>query len=516
MSPAPERKAFVPGFNHDVFVSYAQVDDIPDIDSQPGWVTNLVQKLSSRLAQQLGGNEKFSLWMDRKHGAGLGGNEPISEKIADTLENTAILLVILSPAYLEREWCKTELAAFSQAMGKTKFGNGRIFIVERESVDQSSRPSHLQNLRGYRFWIDKHGEGHRTLGIPVPSAEEREYWDELTGLSAALAKELRQIKTAGINPADSKAIAPGPVDTVSAMTVTPSAPIVQRETQAPSTNTDRPRVFLAEATDDLYYVRKQVVDYLDQAGIDVLPSSNQQYPFDEAEFRAAVAQDLEATDTICVQLLSAVPGRYQHFVAIQSEMAAASGKPVLQWRSQDLDLSQVEDVKLRKLLDGEIVQAVGIEEFKKMIVERAQSIARAPALPNAALFVRVSADREDVELLRSVEEVLNRNQIYYDAGEMDDLNEELKYVFENCDGLLIPHGKADVREVEKRLRACRTQMFRHKRKPLLAVFQAPRDSPSPGISMPGMQVVKGELPVDEADLLQFIDDLRANAARQGG
>ena len=194
MSTASDSQAFVPGFHYDVFVSYAQVDDIPDIDSQPGWVTNLVHKLSSRLAQQLGGRDRFSLWMDRKQEDGLGGNEPISEKISATLEGTAILLVILSPAYLEREWCQMELAAFSEAMEKSRLGRGRIFIVERENVEQAERPSHLQNLRGYRFWIDNQGEGHRTLGIPVPTADEREYWDELTGLSAELARELREIQ----------------------------------------------------------------------------------------------------------------------------------------------------------------------------------------------------------------------------------------------------------------------------------------------------------------------------------
>ena len=73
MAGEADQKAFVAGFTYDVFVSYAQIDDIPDIDFQPGWVTNLVQKLSSRFAQQLGGREVFKIWMDRKQDDGLGG-----------------------------------------------------------------------------------------------------------------------------------------------------------------------------------------------------------------------------------------------------------------------------------------------------------------------------------------------------------------------------------------------------------------------------------------------------------
>ena len=487
--PSPsEPTAFVPGFKYDVFVSYAQVDDIPDIDSQPGWVTNLVQKLSSRLAQQLGGAETFKLWMDRKQEDGLGGNEPINEKIQDTMEGTAIMVVIMSPAYLRRKWCQLELAAFSEAVEKVQRSKGRIFIVERENVDQTERPPELQNLRGYRFWIDQNGEGHRTLGVPVPTADERPYWDALTRLSSELATELEEIKGAIAKPSP----AAGPV-------------------AVPSD--DRPAVFLAEATDDLYYIRKQVVDYLNQAGLRVVPSATESYPLEEDKFRAAVERDLAASSSVFVQLLSGVPGRYQRYVALQNELAAKSGKTILQWRSRDLDLAQVEDQQLRDLLNGETVLAVGIEEFKKTIVERVKSAAKAPAVPPAAVFIRVSADAEDAALLEAIESVLNRNQVYYDAGAMDSLEEEVKYIFENCDGLIIPYGKRDVKDVEKRLRGCLTQMFRQKRKPLLAVYQAPKEKPTPGISMPGLRIVKAGEQVNEQELLQFISDLRKNAAQ---
>ena len=96
----------------------------------------------------------------------------------------------------------------------------------------------MNHRRGYRFWIDSHGEGHRTLGIPIPTAEERQYWDELTGLSAELAKELRKVQDAAKESLPTS----GAVAT-------------------PASSGERPTVFLAEATDDLYYVRKQVVDY---------------------------------------------------------------------------------------------------------------------------------------------------------------------------------------------------------------------------------------------------------------
>ena len=44
---------------------------------------------------------------------------------------------------------------------------------------------------------------------------------------------------------------------------------------------------------------------------------------------------------------------------------------------------------------------------------------------------------QDAELLDGIENVLNRNQVFYDAGEIEDLEKELKYVFDNCNWLII-------------------------------------------------------------------------------
>ena len=46
--------AFVPGFRHDVFVSYARADDIVDATSGRGWVSQFVDSLTCALKQRLG------------------------------------------------------------------------------------------------------------------------------------------------------------------------------------------------------------------------------------------------------------------------------------------------------------------------------------------------------------------------------------------------------------------------------------------------------------------------------
>jgi hypothetical protein len=60
--------AFIPGYDHDIFVSYAHVDnhfllENPRGREQPiGWVATLVKLLSKLLAQKFGRADAFSLW----------------------------------------------------------------------------------------------------------------------------------------------------------------------------------------------------------------------------------------------------------------------------------------------------------------------------------------------------------------------------------------------------------------------------------------------------------------------
>lgn len=65
--------AFLPQFQHDVFISYARVDDQPLIPGDGGscWVLSLVSSLEMLLNQKAKGT---SLWMDLGQ---IAGNEPI-------------------------------------------------------------------------------------------------------------------------------------------------------------------------------------------------------------------------------------------------------------------------------------------------------------------------------------------------------------------------------------------------------------------------------------------------------
>jgi len=85
------RMAFVPGYEQDVFISYAHVDDVPffggaDPDQAAGWVTRLVRHLENFLAQQVGCAEGFRVWKDNYN---LRGNDALTPEIAAELQRAA-------------------------------------------------------------------------------------------------------------------------------------------------------------------------------------------------------------------------------------------------------------------------------------------------------------------------------------------------------------------------------------------------------------------------------------------
>ena len=157
--------AYVAGYEHDVFISYAHIDDEP-LGAEKGWVTTLAGYLKNVLDKGLGCRDTV-IWMDH----GLTGNEPFAQRIEDALRRSATLLVIASPSYLKSEWCARERNAFLKAVRERSAAGSRIFRVDFDQLDRNEFPPEFQELLGYPFWaLDKNGNP-RTLGLPMVDAQ---------------------------------------------------------------------------------------------------------------------------------------------------------------------------------------------------------------------------------------------------------------------------------------------------------------------------------------------------------
>src|SRR5215471_17660292 len=136
----PPMPNVVPSYKHDIFISYAHVDNVPFMGIEYGWVSNLFRVLSAALMAKVGSVNITSAWQDVQS----AGNAFVQAEVLHNVAQSAILLVILSPGYLASEWCQKELECFVNAMGsQADRRTPRIFIVEKNRLDSSALPASL-------------------------------------------------------------------------------------------------------------------------------------------------------------------------------------------------------------------------------------------------------------------------------------------------------------------------------------------------------------------------------------
>jgi hypothetical protein len=467
--------AYVAGYEHDIFISYAHVDNEPLVGAAEGWVTTLVRTLETVLRQKLGDREhKLSVWMDHE----LAGHRPFGDDIQNALERTATLLVIMSPGYLSSDWCSKERETFRSLVGSRARGGSRVFVVHRDRLELTLLPAEFEGLLGYRFWIeDGPARTPRTLGVPVPTPAELEYYSRVNQLALEVADELRRLVVAD----------PAPTTAVAA-----SVPASVSSTVAAA----GPTLFLAEVTDDLEPKREEVRRYLVQLGFDVLPA--REYPRTDAQaFEQAVSADLERS-RVFVQLLSDVVGRKpalapKGFPARQHELARAAKIPLLQWRARELAVDAVADADQRALLLGDTVRACGIEEFKQAVSAEARREPVQPAPPRGEILLFLDCEDADRELAERIGGHLLANGIGFAEalrdGSPEEIRKDLEHSLEECDGLMLIYGSASPSWIRSRLRQCRKIVSQRADPPVaLAVIEGPpAEKPDVGMSIPGWQ-----------------------------
>jgi hypothetical protein len=111
--------AYVPGFESDLFLSYAREDG--------AWVNELQKQLTERLLLRLGSSD---IWQDEKK-LRTGQNWPA--ELGRAIRASAAFIAVLSRNYQGSKWCETELDTFLQEAEKKDAletgGYGRVLKV---------------------------------------------------------------------------------------------------------------------------------------------------------------------------------------------------------------------------------------------------------------------------------------------------------------------------------------------------------------------------------------------------
>ncbi|MCI0387864.1 MAG: toll/interleukin-1 receptor domain-containing protein [Acidobacteria bacterium] len=473
-------------YQYDGFVSYAHVDNAPFEDSKEGWVTTLVSKLKVELARKLGRSD-VSLWMDYQ----LAGNTPLTPTIMEAIRNSSTLIVVVSEAYLASEWCRREREAFLRLVRERVNAGSSVFLVECDKIERKNLPAEFGDIIGYRFWTQvREGEPAQTLGWPTLKMDDNQsvrlYFDRLNKLSYELAAEIKRQRQTVYSNLDASNTQAGPM------------------------------IFLAEVTDDLDALREDVRSYLLQAGFQVAPKT--WYPRDDPKtYQQAVDRDL-AQCKLFVQLLSHVvgkkpPGSTIGYARLQYERARHAVKPILQWRSRELNFNGVVDEDHQQLLESDTVRACGLVEFKSAIVAEARRASLAPQPPGNN-YVFVNTNSEDRRLADELSVILSSHGIWselpIEQGDPSEIRRDLEESLSECDGIIIVYGRAPVTWVRAQLRQGR-KIFGHRERPLhcLALCEVP---PVPkdeiGSRAPNMITIDCGSGLNEKALLEFIERLK--------
>ncbi len=462
---------YVPNYKHDIFVSYAHVDNEPLAGAENGWVTTLINSLKILLTKKIGRPDSFSLWMDNE----LHGNVVITPEILEHLEGSAIFLLILSPGYLASKWCRLELSTFLAKVGQN---SGRFFLVEHDFVE---RPEVLSDLLAYKFWQSNQSGQRRILGFPKPNPEEYYYYQRLDDVATQLLNQLKLLKQQyfGIN-----------IDNNGKTIVT--------------------KVFLASVTYDLEERRNEVKRYLIQQGVQILPEvkysslTNNQH---------SLAGDLRQA-SLFVQLLSENSGYgYPRF---QYERAKVANLPILQWR--DPETPSVSEPKHAAFLTQSTVIATILVEFKAIIMQKLKLRAKELELEKLENItnehlVFVNAAPEDMALAHEIKKILEQHGIAYslpligsESTTPSEIRQNLEQNLLSCDAVIVVYDKTSIVWVHEQLLYCR-RMARQRNQPLklIGVYNTPSSAkPHLNLKLPNMQILVCPVPQADSCLPEFL------------
>jgi hypothetical protein len=141
-----------------IFLSYAHDDDLTMSASQDevGFVTFLNKMLELKLRDL--GATRAKIWIDRRR---VSDGDLFDDVIDDGLRNADLLLVVMSPNWMQRPYCRKELEAFADVRKKSGVPNvqERMIVVGKGHVDRLKRPFDLQGQEGFLFYARDESNG---------------------------------------------------------------------------------------------------------------------------------------------------------------------------------------------------------------------------------------------------------------------------------------------------------------------------------------------------------------------
>lgn len=230
-------------YEYDVFISYSHRDNMAQHEDD-GWVDCFHAGLYKYVTETLG--RTVRIWRDKTK---MQANDRINPAVYESLPKCLIFIPILSPNFMNSQWCPKELEIFYN-QNKSKDAESRIFPVSKIPV-QSPPPLLIDNFLKYEFVKrDKFGAIAHNLDPSFGSTFESEFYLKVSDLSREIARFILEAEKtqASVKP---KAI----------------------PTEPEEVEDEQPLIYLAEPSPDLWDQYNEIKRDLEQREIKFLPAN---------------------------------------------------------------------------------------------------------------------------------------------------------------------------------------------------------------------------------------------------
>jgi hypothetical protein len=474
--------AYVDGFEHDIFLSYARKDD-EAAGGETGWVTAFEERLRIFLQRKVGDVE---IWRDQRQ---IAGNQRFDDTIRSALDTSAVFVALNSCRYVASDYCKQELAHFRR-IGPAVDDRERIFNVLLTNIKPGRWLAGFGGTSGFDFH-DARPEDKEEDGEPSePGSSELKR--QLKALGLALRDLLRTMKER-------------------------ARPAVEPEERAKGT------VFLAVAAESkpLESQRRKLTEDLEGRGIEIV--SGVPPTHHPAEHDRRVITVLRGAD-LSVHLFDAVAGREIDgregvtYPQRQAQLAGEHARSRIIWLPQNLELSAIQDPShgafLRGLERGEAGSGAfdfirGVPaDLSGAVLDKVEQLLAGPKTDpgkgNAASCLLVTHEK-DTEYLLPVYSALKKKGVRsYINQEADDPEAELK-LFEDrlklVASLIVFYGEVSRAWVRERIVKAGHNALVQQRPLKLAVFATTPERSSERIDVDPLKV---ELLSNKEQALEFV------------
>ena len=419
-------------YDRHLFISYAHIDNQPLTPDQLGWVTRFHASLEAMLSMRMG--RKASIWRDEK----LAGNDIFSNEIISQFPRTAVLVSVLSPRYIESDWCTREVREFcavaERAATLVVENKSRVIKVIKTPVDtEDSLPPVMKQVLGYPFYTVTDDQTPIELDPAYGAELAQKYNLKVAKLAWDIAQLVKKLEAGA---------------------------------DVPSHETAGTTVYLSECSYDRRDAREALEAELRMHGYAVLPDA--ELPRDENEYRAEATRLLQRC-ALSVHLVGNLYGSVpdgpsqKSVVVLQNELAIAESRARqlrrIIWIPQGTESKSSEQQEFIKSLhttaeaqfgadlitgDLEVLKAAVRDTLTR--IQQPEVPARPPAASGSRLVYIVCdpRDRKDTVPLRRL---LQRSGFEVeipvftgDAATVRCANEEL---LAQCDAVVLYYGAGD-------------------------------------------------------------------------